>query len=379
MKRWIVFTIVLTAATTTPSFGQQYNFNVPSDDRWQYPFNSTPGTRPIGSCFGAGGYSGFNDRDGEVLLGWDTSSSITPGQGAASYNIASVTITLTSQSGATWPIDLSVDEWYTYDLNSDGQINADGIPRGQPGDTDGESSDTDVGRPIELFGMGFGPVFDAESWNEFSFYVGSSSMGDFPRDPFPFVYRDGFSDMLHVEDSVKGLHNSGLTPPLCGPSDTVCPFTPIPWAIGVPVNYTPGAQTTAFDVTFEVNLSLSSGRVRQYFQDQLNTGRVMVAVTSLTEAAIMGEQSGFPSFFMKEATAADAVPARLKIVLSSCTQGDGDINCDGVVNQTDVGLFVSVLVGTDVDPSHVSRSDMNNNGTTNGLDIQPFVQTYLGI
>ncbi len=382
MKRFylIALPIVLVAATAS---GQQYDFNTPSDDQWQYPYNSDPAGRSPGNCFGTVGYNHppynyhFQDRDGIVLAAWDTSGAIPTGQGAASYHISAIRVTLINIPNAQWPIDTSVDEWYTYDISGDQIINADGIPRGQPGDTDGESSDVDPGRPIELFGAGFGPIFTYGSWTEFSFYVGSDQFFSSPRDPFPFVYRDGTGDLLHVEDNVKGLYNSGLSPPLCGPPDDACPFTPIPWAVGVPVNYTPGSQPTPFAVNFDVDLSLSGGRVLQYFQDQLNSGRVIVSVTSLRETTVMGGTAGYPSFFMKEATDPGAAAPKLTIVLSSCSQGDGDINCDGLVNGTDLDLFVGVLLGTVTDSSYVSRSDLNNSGAANGLDVQPFTEAYL--
>jgi hypothetical protein len=253
------------------------------------------------------GTSNFNDRDGIVIAAWDTSTEIQPGLGPDAYPIESVTVTLTNQSGAEWAVDLTTDEWFTFDLNGDGAINADGIPRGQPGDTDGESDDADPGRPLELFGAGFGPTYTAASWVETSLYEGSDGAGDLPRDPFPFVYQDGTLQPLHVEDSVKGLHNAAAG---------VTSFTPTAWAIGVPQAYTPGSQSVPFDVAFEMDLGLSNGAVRRYFQEQLDAGRVVIVVTSLQGAQQQGPQSGFPSFFMKEGLILDpgAKAADLRIV-----------------------------------------------------------------
>jgi len=80
---------------------------------------------------------------------------------------------------------------------------------------------------------------------------------------------------------------------------------------------------------------------------------------------------------MKEATDPGAMAPRLTIVLSACAQGDGDINCDGAVTDADLGLFVGVLLGTETDSSYVTRSDLNNSNTRDGLDIAPFTQAYL--
>jgi len=55
-----------------------------------------------------------------------------------------------------------------------------------------------------------------------------------------------------------------------------------------------------------------------------------------------------------------------------------DLNNDNVVNNSDVPLFVDVLLGIDTDPLRVSRSDVNCDGQANGLDIDPFVAVLLG-
>lgn len=370
------FALIILLAAPGLAAGAVLDFPTPSDDRWHYPFNFTPGTRPVATCFGTGGLNGFNDRDGIAVIAWDTSALIPPGLGAANYPISSLTVTLTNQANAAWQVDLTPDEWYTYDLNGDGTINADGIPRGEPGDTDGESSDLDPGRTVELYGAGFGPVHNAVDWIETSFYVGSDSVVNSPRDPFPFVYRDVTGELLHTEDHMKGLFNGGLTPPFCGPPDTTCPFTPIPWAVGVPVNYTPAAQPTPFDVVFTVNLDQSDNRVRQYFQESLNAGRVFVIISSGADAVFMSGQATFPTLYMKEATAAGAKPGKLSITLGGCQAGD--INCDGDVDGADRDLFIAVLLGTETGADFVQRSDLDGSGAADGRDMPAFVQAYIG-
>ena len=77
-------------ATSAPA--QTFDFPTPSDDRWQYPFNFSGGARPTGSCFSSLGtgvpeFDNFNDRDGVVIVAWNTSSQIPPGQGAATRSI----------------------------------------------------------------------------------------------------------------------------------------------------------------------------------------------------------------------------------------------------------------------------------------------------
>ncbi len=285
-------------ALAAPAVAETYRFQIPSDDRWHYPFNFTPGSRPVASCFGAPGAGNnfFNDRDGQLLIAWNSAAQIAPGQGSGAYIIRSVRVVLSNIPGAQWQVDLTPDEWFTFDVDGDGTINADGIPRGQPGDRDGESDDADPGRPVELFGVGFGPNTSYETWNEFTFYEGSNSLENLPRDPFPFMFQPFTAEKLHVEDNVKGLHNGGLFLP-------VLEFTPRPWAVGRPANYTPGAQPAPFDVVFEVDLSQSHGALRNYFGQQLNGGRVVLYVNSLADAVQMGNPAELPAFVTKEGVA----------------------------------------------------------------------------
>ncbi|MCB9867920.1 MAG: hypothetical protein H6816_14945 [Phycisphaerales bacterium] len=327
---------------------EQFVFTPPTADRWHYGFNSTPGSRPIGSTFMAPGSVGinsdFNDRDAFVILAWDTSGVITPGQPLESYNISSIGLTVTCAPGGQWVPDATVDEWYTYDLNGDGMINADGIPRGAPGDSDGESSDPDPGRTIDIYGVGFGPTYTAATWTEGSAYIGSMYSG-FPyfgdpvaaRDPFPFVFQDGSLDMLHVEDHIRGLQNDMLANP-------VYEFTPHPWAIGDVVGYTPGSQTVPFDVHFSIDLSLSAGAVKQYFQEQLAAGKIFIIVSAAHETVMMGGQESYPNIYMREAVGS-ITGAKAAVLNLDLAAVPGDYDGDGDADLADFAAFPNCLTG----------------------------------
>ncbi len=55
----------------------------------------------------------------------------------------------------------------------------------------------------------------------------------------------------------------------------------------------------------------------------------------------------------------------------------GDIDGDGDVDLADGAVLVDVLLGLDIDPQHAAQSDINQDGTPNGLDIQPFLDAML--
>ncbi len=248
-------------------FGGEVIFDTPSDDRWHYPFNFTPGSRAFASCFGSTGdatYSTFNDRDGIFLIAWRTADHVCTALPPGAYDLRSVQVTLTASQSADWIVDLTTDPWYNLDY---------------------PITDSDPGQPLELFGVGFGPTYTYSTWLETSPFVGGDQKKYSPRDPFPFVFSTNTFTPLHVEDSVSDQ------------------FTPTPWAIGVPQGSL-GNHDSPVPVHFEIDLDLSNGSVRRYFQEQLSGGRILVATTSLTVTTKQAP-AGFPVFYTKEGAAAD--------------------------------------------------------------------------
>lgn len=77
-------------------------------------------------------------------------------------------------------------------------------------------------------------------------------------------------------------------------------------------------------------------------------------------------KAGSPTDISTSAFVPDLVPTQ-------CNPGDGDIDCNGVTDLADSALFVAVLLGTNIDPDQVARSDMDGSTAVDGNDIQLFV------
>lgn len=71
------------------------------------------------------------------------------------------------------------------------------------------------------------------------------------------------------------------------------------------------------------------------------------------------------------------LPASSITLLVASNLFPGDITGDGAVNASDVSAFVAVVLGTDANPAHRTRSDMNGDGAANGADVQPFVAALI--
>jgi hypothetical protein len=62
-------------------------------------------------------------------------------------------------------------------------------------------------------------------------------------------------------------------------------------------------------------------------------------------------------------------------VVSDCPAGDVDGDCD--LDVTDLAIFVNVLLGIENDCGRFIRSDLSDDATVDGDDIQLFVDALL--
>jgi hypothetical protein len=251
-------------------------------DRWMYPFSFTGGTRNLSPTFGAVGTPGFDNRDAQFLIGFDTSSVIPTGQGATNYQINSVTVRTMVGAPSGFEYDPTYDAFRTY------------LP-----DTDPESlDDADVGRPIELFGVGFrngytsfsfGPNDNQPPGFEESSPFGTQDVGT--RNAYPLSFASagmGIDVSNNIADRIESH----------------------PWAIGSAA-LAPGAPVTD-NTTLAFAIDLSNADVRSYLQRGLNDGALGFAISSLHAASQAGGPP-VPQFLTRENTGAGAAPAVLDI------------------------------------------------------------------
>jgi hypothetical protein len=121
-----------------PSLGPAATVSV-ALDRWMYPFAFTGGTRDLAPTFGAIGSPGFDNRDGQFVIGFDTAGQIPTGLGPGTYQIISATVRAMVGSPSGFEYDPTYDTYRTY------------LAPENPNSL----ADSDIGRPIELHGLGF--------------------------------------------------------------------------------------------------------------------------------------------------------------------------------------------------------------------------------
>lgn len=276
----------------------------PSLDRWMYPFNSQPGIELQARTFAALEQPGFDDRDGEMLLGFDLKSGgINPGQGSAEYLVTSARVRAWVSTADTFNYDASYDDYRT------------ALQASNPNFT----PDADDGRPVELFMAGYRNGFSALTFTETSPFGGPPTVppAQGSRHVLPVVLKNNqLVDVSnHVRDGIEAL-------PLA--------IGQMPLAAGalVPANT---------EATFDVDLCVPGAR--DYFAQAADQGVLNLLLSSLHAQTGPGNPPNYPFFYTKENPAAQALGYEAKLELTVLVRPFSDMDSSGALNIDDFITF----------------------------------------
>lgn len=265
----------LLALMFAPSaFGETVTFSAPSLDRWSYPFAGN-GAEQEARLFSALGTEGFDERDSQFVLAFDTtsagSSAIPAGLGAGNYQIQSVKVTATVSSLVGTPAyDGSHDAYTTY----------------LPDDAAAHVADPDAGRPLELFGAGF--------------VAGYSSFGFGATDGAPPAYEEGnpFGFGPPTGRYVHPLAFDAVGQPQLVSNNIdylnggAAAFEATPFAVGVSSLAEGAPLAVGTQLSFDVNVA--DPAVLGYLQAGLNDGQLGFVLSTLAFS------DSFPRLYTKE-------------------------------------------------------------------------------
>jgi len=251
----------------------------PAGDKHMYPFiHDIPPNdrRPTASVFGAygaldniSGYD-FDDRDAQFFLDFSTSSLVAPGQGASKYQVTSLEIWVVVQNNGNFVFDSSVDSLATYQ---------------------NPAADSDPGRPIEIYGVGYRGGFSRETFNQDSPFQTLAGVKNVRN-----AYAIDFGADGNPRDVTNNVEEG---------------FAPTPWAVADAPGFldfngnfvasplsagSPVPEGTVF--RFQINLA--DPKVRGYVQEGLNAGRIHLMVSSLYNAT--QQSSDVPKFYTKDSS-----------------------------------------------------------------------------
>lgn len=251
-------------------------------DRWMYPFAFTGGTRELAPTFGAAGTPGFDNRDAQFLLGFDTSAVAPAGLGAGNYQIHSVTIRTMVGAPAGFTYDPTYDSFRTYLPAAEAEF----------------LNDADAGRPLELHGVGF-----RNGYTRFAFGANDNQPLGFEESS---VF--GAQDVGTRNAYALGFVTAGMGSDISNNVDNRTESNP--WAIGTAALAAGGVVPD--NTMFSFTLDSANPDVRNYLQQGLNAGVLGFSITSL-HAASQGGGPPTPQFVTRENLQAGSVPAVLAI------------------------------------------------------------------
>ena len=228
----------------------------PTWDRWMYPFNATPCTRPGGSVFGFWSEdleSSTDNRMGQVVFGFDTTGQLAPGQ-TAGMRVTSAVITMTQQNeGVVY--DPTVDP---YECMLDTPL----------------IEDEDAGQPVELFGVDYRGGYDQETWPcNGPFSPAGGSWGS--RYIFNAGYRDGV--LSDVSNQIREE------------------WTPTPFAVSVPEGITAG-DIIPLDTVHTFTIDVDDQDIQGYLLDGLERGEIEFGLSTMYR--VESQTGTFASFYM---------------------------------------------------------------------------------
>lgn len=283
------------------------SLDAPSLDRWNYPFNGSPGSRLSASTFGAVELDGFDDRDAQFVIGFDTSGMVATGLDASAYDIISVRVTITNTNGDEFRYDPSYDGHETYAFLD-------------------ESNDPDPGRPVSLWGVGYRNGYDASSWGEYTVFGGTPAVE--PAQGARNAFACDFPSPGVVRDVSNNLKEE---------------FDPTPMAVAHADSVTPG-EFVAADTDFVFDVDTCDGAFSAYVAEGVAAGEVRFVVSSLSTAnGGKGGGSGdiqYPFWYTRENPIGQIFGLAPRIELRVRVGSAGDYNADGTKDIFDVFAFL---------------------------------------
>lgn len=305
-----------------------------------YPFNGTPGTRFVAATFGAPTVEGFDDRDAQFIVLFDTGGQIPTGLGVDAYRVVSATLTLTVYNDSEFFYDDTYDAMDSYRELDDPEH----IP------------DVDTGRPIDIFPVGYRDGYSLANWNENS--------------PFN-VLGDPFTDASRIRTAYSAQYSPAgvATDVSLAVRDHIEAHS---LGMGV-ANLTPG-QAVPADTTFTFELSLCDAGVQRYFAEAFDFGRLNLAVASMHGASydpdIGPGDPSYPIYYTSENPLAQALGLTPTLTLQVRVGSAGDYNGDGMRDFFDVQEFLNDF------SAERPVADLNTDCRFDFFDVQRFLNEF---
>lgn len=313
-------------------------YDTPSLDRWNYPFNGSPGTRFEMTSFGAIETPGFDDHDAQVLLGFDTLEDIPAGLGADQYQVLSVTVTMTMSNDDDFRYDPTHDHLDTYGAA-------------------GDPFDTDQGRPLNLWLTGYRDGLDQTTYHESTVFGVTADV--FPAQGMRSAFAATFDNSGIPTDISNNLKEQ---------------FDAVPLAIGQTQSVAPGDLVPA-DTTFSFTFTPCQLGEHMELGKMLDLGQIRFSISSLQAASGSPKGGGgvnYPLWYSRENPIAQILGYAPTLDIQVRIGSPGDFNGDGELDFVDISQFLSAFT------NHEIAADLNGDCEFDFLDISAFLAAFTG-
>jgi hypothetical protein len=310
-----------------------------------YPYNQamplgSEAEAPVFAPFGNPANGQFDDRDGEMLVGFDTSASVPTGQGISAYRVISATLTTVVSPQSAFAYDPTPDAWQTYSQTSGPAV----------------VIDADAGRSIEVYLPGYRNGWTRSTFLENTRFTGAA--GSAPN-PFPSPAR-GIRNVFPAQYDPAG---SGTIKDVSNNVDDQ--FDPRPLAVGT-TNLAPGTIVpvgTEFSYAFD----MTNPDTRKYLRESLNAGRVNLVVSSLAEA--LQQQPQTVRFYCREAGVPDTAPT---LSVRVCMGPPTDWDCSGTVDVSDLFKYLDEWFA-------LGDADFDEDGSVTVVDLFSYLDAWFSV
>ncbi len=309
-----LLTLVAAAGSVASAQVVQFQASAPDADRWNYPFATSPGVEAQTPTFGATLVTGFDDYDAQFIVGWNTASAIPAGLGVSRYHVERAVVRVTVLNDNQFTYDDTFDSFRTF------------LPDGDPL----QAVDTDAGRPVELWGVGYRGAFNISTWFETAPFGGAPLIPPAQEARFAFASYVGDTG---ADVNVSNRVRQG--------------FDADPFAIGT-APLTPGATVPA-DTQFTFDVELCKGGSELYISRGLNAGVLRFTVASLAPATggPGGGSGQYPIWYTRENGIAQALGFTATLELTVRVGAAADLTGSSDPNDPNYGAPDGLLDAAD--------------------------------
>ena len=301
-------------------------------DRWNYPWNVTPGKRPKASVFRSTDPDLGVKRYGVYFVNFDTSNDIPLNLAPEKYQINEATIRILTSDNFEVPYDPSFDNVETY------------LPEDDPLFI----RDLDPGRPVELFGAGIRNGLTFSDWDESAPYspeIGAESS------LYPAIYSFENDNLIDVSLAV----------------DYDNPINVNPFAVGKLEDTEPGNLIPA-DSWMEFKIDLSQQNNIDYIRSCLSSGYLSIAVTSLNGGG-HGVRT-FPEFHTRDSLLGE--PPQLLLSVNILDEPSYDLELAITkIEPTDSGVKLTIRSDSTEGLQIIYSNDLEEWHSLNNIVLEP--------